>query len=69
MFRGITGCPEGVPGVLQAVSGVLRSVQGCSGPVLGFTDTGKGICILNLDEQIGKYSIGFKGAISWNNFL
>ena len=29
----------------------------------GFTDTGKGICILNLDEQIGKYSIGFKGAI------
>ena len=42
MFRGITGCPEGVPGVFQTVLGVLRSVSGCSGPVLGFTDTGKG---------------------------
>ena len=65
MFRGIAGCPEGVPGLFRAVPGVLRSVPGCSGPVLGFTDTGKGgICTLNLDEQIGKYCIGFKGTIS-----
>ena len=67
VFRGITGCPEGVPGVFQVVPEVLQSAPGCSGPVLGFTDTDKGgICILKLDEQIGKYSIGFKGAITWN---
>ena len=41
VFRGITGCPEGVPGVFQVVPEVLQSVPGCSGPVLGFTDTGR----------------------------
>ena len=67
MFRGIAGCPECVPGVFQPVQRVLRSVPGCSGPVPDFTDTGKGICILNLDERIDKYCVGFKRAITWNN--
>ena len=63
MFQGIAGCPEGVPGVFQAVPRVLRSVPGCS----GFYGHRQGDICIELDEQIVKYSIGFKATITWNN--
>ena len=82
IFWGVFGFCEGVPGEsglsggCSGVSqGVLRVFRVCSRlfrecfevfrGVPAFTDIGD-ICI-ELDEQIGKYSIDFKGAITWNN--